>query len=384
MRRIGIYCGAFDPIHLGHLRVMRDVLSRDMVDEILIVPNAAPPYRKPVAPMADVRGMVALAIAGMNKVALIDEDLLKPGMDSLDSLKAIMRLYPDASFSYIMVADKLAGLLHWPKAGKLLSLVDLIVYPRVGYHAHDVTLFAMAQGVKAQLLPVAPLQPSSHLVRSQLQALSDAPGMLDPRIAHYIALRGLYLPPYRRQVKGMMSPARFAHTLGVWQLAVDLAYRYQVGMQKAAVAALLHDCAKAMKLSQLQAIAKQYDLTRDPELLHSNALLHGRVGAKLAQIKFQVQDEDVLNAIRYHTTGRSHMSPLELCLYVADAAEAGRADYPGLAELRSLMWVDLRRAALMSMAATLRYVEDSGHTACRITQQAMEDLTRSTARYEAG
>ena len=363
---------------------MQDVLSRGLVDEILVVPNYAPPYSRPEAPLADLRAMAALATEGMAQVSVADEALLRTAEDSVGILKAVMRGYPGALFSYIIGADKLAGILHWRKADRIFELMDVIVCPRVGYSAQELTLFALSHGIRAKLLSAAPIQPSSGLVRTQLRLLSDAPDMLDPRIAYYIARKGLYLPPYEDQVRPMMSPGRFAHTLGVRSLAVDLAHRHRAGRVKAAVAALLHDCAKGMKLSQLQAVARQYGLTEDPQVLQSNALLHGRVGATLAQLRFRVQDEDVLNAIRYHTTGRRHMSPLELCLYVADAAELGRSDYPGLSEVRSLMWADLRRAALLSMTGTFRHVQAMGQEPSLLTQDAIDDLTRSIAHSKAG
>lgn len=384
MQRIGIFCGAFDPIHLGHIRVMEDVLQRGKVDQVLIVPNGVPPYRRPVAGMEDLRRMAAIATEGMAQVSIADEEILGAGTDTLSVIRAVVRRYPGAAFSYIIGADKLAGILHWRKAAKIFELCDLIIYPRVGYNGQELALFAIAHGLKAQLLPVAPVHTSSTLVRSQLQLLSDAPGMLDVKVARYIAARGLYLPPYAERVREDMSERRYAHTLGVRDLAVELAFEHRVPMQKAAVAALLHDCAKSMKLSQLQAIAGKYRLSQDRQVLSNNALLHGLVGAKLAELKYHVQDEDVLNAIIYHTTGRSHMSPLELCIYVADAAEPGRADYPGLSEIRSLMRHDLRRAALLSMTVTQSHVQAQGLAYSPLTQQAIDDLTRSIARSKAG
>lgn len=383
MRRIGIFCGAFDPIHLGHLRILEDLLSANKVDEILIVPNGAPPYSKPVASLSDLRQMAMIATQGIQRASVVEEALLSSGEDSVAILKTILKRYPGAQFSYIIGADKLAGILHWRKVGRILELCELLVYPRVGYNGQELTLFAMAHGFRAQLLPVKPVQASSSLVRTQLSLLSDAPGMLLPEVVRYIALRGLYLPPYAQRIKADMTPKRYEHTLGVRDLAVELAYRHHIGMQKAAVAALLHDCAKCMKLSQLQAIARKYDLVSDPQALRSNALIHGLVGARLAQIKYAVADEDVLNAIRYHTTGRRHMSPLEMCIYVADAAEPGRAPYPGLEELRSLMWTDLRRATLSALTGTREHVLAMGQRFSPLTQQAIDDLTRGIARNEA-
>lgn len=378
MRRIGIFSGSFDPIHKGHLRIIRDVLDQNLVDEVLIVPSGTAPYRKPLADISHLRAMAQLAIVGLSQISITPEGLLKASLDTVDTIRAIMRHYSGAEFYYIIGADKLAGILLWREVGRIFELCELLVYPRVGHNAQELTLFAIIHGVRAQVLSVPPVNMSSSLVRTQISLMSDAWEMIPLRVARYIALNGLYAPPYEKQVKPHMNQRRFEHTLAVRDLAVELAYHHHISMQKAAVAAMLHDSAKCLKLGQLQAIAKRYHLAQDdPQMLKSNALLHGKVGAVLAEYKYQVHDEDVLNAIRYHTTGRSRMSPLELCLFVADAAEANRSDYPGLSSIRLAMWDDLRRAALISLAGTQDHVLASAQVYSQDTRLAIEDLTES-------
>lgn len=374
MQRIGIFGGAFDPIHLGHTRVMRNVLDKSRVDEILIVPNGVPPYRTPTVDMSHLRSMVAIAVEGMPKVSIVEQAMLRGTKNTLDVVRAIIRRHPGAFFTYIIGADKLAGLLHWAGTPQLFAACDLLVYPRAGYNGQELTQFAAAQGYRAQLLPVPPVNTSSSLVRAQIGLLSDAEDMIFPQVARYIALKGLYKPAYEQQVCSQMNQRRFEHTLGVRNLAVDLALQHGASMQQAAVASVLHDVAKCMKLGQLQAIARKYGLTDDPQVLRSNALLHGKVGAVLASAKYGVHNPDVLNAIRYHTTGRTNMSPVELCVFVADAAEPGRSDYPGLSEIRAMMWHDLRRAALLSMLGTRRHVEAQGEAIGQDAAHAIQYL----------
>lgn len=377
MRRIGIFSGSFDPIHKGHLRIIRDVLEKNLADEVLIVPSGTPPYRKPLADISHLRAMAQLAIAGLARVSIAPESLLKNARDTVDTIGAIKRHYAGEALYYIIGADKLAGILLWREVGRIFELCELLVYPRVGYNARELTLFAVNHGVRAQLLAVPPVNMSSGLVRTQISLFSDAWEMIMPRVARYIARHGLYKPPYEKLVKLHMNQRRFEHTLGVRDLAVELAYHHHIPMQKAAVAAILHDCAKCMKLSQLQAIAKRWHLFPEgAQALESNALLHGKAGAVLAEYKYRVHDEDVLNAIRYHTTGRAQMSPLELCLFVADAAEASRSDYPGLEAIRLAMWDDLKKAALISLRGTQDHVLSSGQTFSQDTRLAIDDLSQ--------
>lgn len=374
MRRRGIFSGSFDPIHLGHERIMRDVLEKTIVDEIIIVPSGTIPYRRPVVDLAHLKAMASLAIRNNPHVSIADDRLLKGSATTVDTLRAIVRSEPEAQHFYIIGADKLAGILHWREVGRIFELCELIVYPRVGYDAQELCGVAAGQGARLQLLRVPPVNMSSSLVRTQISLLSDAGDMIRPEVARYIALHGLYAPDYQKRIRSQMTQHRLTHTLGVRDLAVELAFHHHLPMQKAAVAALLHDCAKCMKLSQLQAVAERYQLTEDRAALASNALLHGMVGALLAQVKYGVHDEDVLNAIRYHTTGRAQMSPLELCVFVADAAERSRGDYPGLEAIRQAMWVDLRRAALISMEGTQARLQANGQALGGDTLQAIADL----------
>lgn len=376
MRRIGIFGGAFDPVHLGHTGVIRDAMAHSGFHQMILLPNQAPPYSKPLAPMGHVRAMIGIAIQGMEGVSLADRSLSDSAQDTVDMVRGLVKAHGNAQVSYVIGADKLAGLLHWRKAHKLFALCELLVYPRRGDDAQEMVTFANAHGIRARLLPCPPVTTRAALARQRLAQWSDAEGMLAPKVAHYIARYGLYQRPLQAMVKPHLSPDRLAHTLRGRDLAVDLALHHGLPMQKAAAAALLHDCAKGMSLSDLRAIARKHRLTQDTLTLSSNALLHGLVGAVLAREKYGVKDRQVLDAIRYHTTGRARMTGLELCLFVADKAEAGRPDYTGLTDIRALMYRDLRLAALRSMMGTASHVRGKGQPYSPQTQAAIDYLLR--------
>ena len=384
MRRIGVFSGAFDPVHKGHLRVIQHLLAEGLVDSLIIVPNGVAPYRALHADMTHLRAMVDLAIAGMERVRLVDQQLIRGCRDTVEVLQALRRQHPADSLTYIMGADKLAGMLHWSKAAQVFDQCDLLVFPRDGFMGQEMTLFAVTQGVRAQLLTVPHHGTSSSRVRALIGRYDDAADMIPREVSRYIALHGLYQRPFAQMIRPQLNQHRLQHTLGVRDLAVHLAFHHQLPMQKAAIAALLHDTAKGMKLSQLQAIVAQYHLAVGTNDLGSNALLHGPVGAVLAEVKYDVHDEEILGAIRYHTTGRGHMTGLELCVFVADAAEAGRSNYPGLAEIRALMWTDLRRAALVSMLGTAEHLKGTGIAYSDVSRQAIEELEMQLQQNKEG
>jgi len=135
-------------------------------------------------------------------------------------------------------------------------------------------------------------------------------------------------------VKERLPEKRYTHVLGVVDTAVDLAKEFNVSEAKAKTAAILHDVAKFSDRDWMKSIIVSENM--DPLLLEYHAeLWHAPVGAYLAKTEFGVEDEDVLNAIRYHTTGRENMSDLEKVVYIADLVEPNRK-FSGVEELRQL------------------------------------------------
>ena len=137
-----------------------------------------------------------------------------------------------------------------------------------------------------------------------------------------------------QKVKERLPENRFTHVLGVIETAIELAKEFDVPESKAETAAILHDAAKFSDREWMKSIIVSEKL--DPLLLDYHAeLWHAPAGAYLAKTEFGVEDEDVLNAIRYHTTGRAEMSDLEKVIYIADLIEPNRK-FSGVEELRQL------------------------------------------------
>lgn len=139
-----------------------------------------------------------------------------------------------------------------------------------------------------------------------------------------------------------MPVARFEHVLRVTEMAKTLASKYDVSVKAAEQAALFHDIAKFMDKEALRLILIEEDLDRRLLLFH-HELWHGPVGAIIANQEFGIEDQDVLNGIRYHTTGRAGMSVLEKVIYVADMIEPGR-NFPGVEKLRAVAMENIHQA----------------------------------------
>lgn len=166
--------------------------------------------------------------------------------------------------------------------------------------------------------------------------------------------------------------SRFKHTLRVLQTALDLAKAMPIDKTALQVAAVLHDYCKFWKPDKLIDWIERHRLPSD--LLHYNhELWHAPVGAEVAREKFAIIDEDTLNAIRYHTTGRPEMSVLEKIIFLADVIEPGRR-YPGVEQVREFAQYDLNRAILQSLDNTIIYLLESSQKVYPLTLAARNRL----------
>ena len=145
---------------------------------------------------------------------------------------------------------------------------------------------------------------------------------------------------------------RKLHIYGVCLTAKKLARRYGGDVKKAETAALFHDMFRS-----------------------ASDLGHGELASAAMARDYGIDDEDVLNAVRYHTTGRPGMSLLEKIIYLADAIEPSR-DYPGVEKIRALAYKDIDRACMLLMDQTIEYIMKNGSTLDAITIRARNYLKK--------
>ena len=372
MQRIGVLGGMMDPIHVGHLHAAEAALNAGL-DRVLLAPCLTPAHRpQPLASAEDRLEMCRLAAKTSERLDASDVELREGPCYAVDTVRLLMQRYPGARITWIMGADKLPSLARWYEADTLFSLCDFFVCPRPGYDAAY-----PVPGASIRILPESEISASSGDAVKQLRALNDAEALLPREIARYIALHGLYQPDYLPALEQYgMQEKRIRHTLGVRETAVALADRWGARMQAASTAAMLHDIAKPLPLGRMQELASGYGLALDPEILSDGNLLHGPLAAAIVENELGIRDAGVLSAIACHTTGKAGMDTLDKVLFIADAIEPNRADYPGLREIRELVWTDLDAAVLMSMRRTQEYVLSRGQHLCSQTETAIQDIER--------
>lgn len=165
------------------------------------------------------------------------------------------------------------------------------------------------------------------------------------------------LQKIRKAMEKELSPKRYEHTLSVAYTAASLAMVHGENTDSAILAGMLHDCAKCLSENKLISICEKNNLhISEVERENPIALLHAGVGSFLAHEKYGINDKDILNAIKYHTTGRPKMSRLEKILYIADYIEPGRKHAANLEQIRRMAFQNLDSTLIKILDDTLAYL----------------------------
>ncbi len=160
-------------------------------------------------------------------------------------------------------------------------------------------------------------------------------------------------------LKENIDEKRLAHSLGTAKEAVKLANKYRADAKKAHIAGLLHDVAKGKSQCGFKKYADQYGIDIDDIEAKNTELIHGKLGAAMVKEQLNIDDEDILCAIRWHTTGRAGMSLLEKIIYIADLIEPGR-HFEGIEGIRVVAYQDIDKAMLLALEQVMCFVRSKG------------------------
>ena len=191
-----------------------------------------------------------------------------------------------------------------------------------------------------------------------------------------------------KYLKKHLTKERYLHTIGVAYTATSLAMKYNPDttnsqfIKKAEIAGLLHDCAKCMDNNKKIKLCNKNNIKYTSFEAEQPNLLHGNVGAFIAQSKFDINDEDILNAIKWHTTGHPDMSLLEKIIYIADYIEPSRRPIQELDEIRKLAFEDIDKAMQIILLNTLNYLNKKGNPIDTMTQKTYDSYCLNISKQE--
>lgn len=161
------------------------------------------------------------------------------------------------------------------------------------------------------------------------------------------------------KLEGKLSASRFKHSVGVMDTAGKLAKFFNANIEKSKLAGLVHDCAREIHPREQLKIAENFGILLDEIERLETVLIHGPLGAFIAKKDFKIKDEEILRAIKIHTTGDKNMTLLDKIIFIADYIEPSR-NFPGVDIIRKQVCEDLDKAILTAIDSTISYVMDKG------------------------
>lgn len=194
MEHFGIYGGTFNPIHNGHLHLIREASERLNFDRMLIIPTNIPPHKAPkdLASNKDRLEMVRLAVEGMDRVWVSDlEQRAKGRSFTILTMEKLRYLFPDKKFTLLMGADMLCSFDRWHRWRDILRIADIAAFARDEGEEAVLEKKAAELG-RAKIIRVEPLPLSSTMVREKIRRGEDVSDLLPPAVWEYIQRKGLY------------------------------------------------------------------------------------------------------------------------------------------------------------------------------------------------
>ena len=375
MERIGIYGGTFNPPHIGHIGAAKQAVSALKLDQLLLIPDRIAPHKVMPEGSATPKQrleMLRAAVADYPEIQVSDIELRREGPSyTYITVEQLREQYPDAELFLLMGTDMFLSFQSWRNPDRILQQVSLAVLYR-GEKGEIADIEALKQQMEGEGHRV-------HLVENRVTAISStqlrrllafqcADDFLPQGVGDYIRQQGLYetaadwkhlsMEDLEKVVIRLLNPNRVAHTLGCRDTAVALAERWGADPVDAARAGILHDITKALDGPLQLTLCAGYGKILDDFSRKYPKTLHALTGSLVAERIFG-ENQTVVSAIEWHTTGRANMELLEKIVYLADYVEPNRT-IPGVERLRELAFSDLDAAMKLGLEMTLEHLNRQG------------------------
>ena len=312
MKNIVLFGGAFDPIHNGHLN-MANMASRELDADVIFVPARISVWKTKSISVEDKMNMIALAINTVNKnhfsISRYELDSKNDVCYSIDTVKYFKRNLRDANLYLLIGTDQVNSFDQWKSPDEIASLVQIVYFTRPGLELSQKNI----ERFHMQQIPGEMVDVSSTDIR-------DCKSLNLPfSVVEYILSHDLY---FTRKIKSYLSDSRFKHSVSVAKLAYEIAVENEVpNPEKYILTGLLHDIGKYVSEESTKRIMDKHF----SEYLYLEPMIyHQFVGRYLVERDFDIQDEEILEAIEYHTTGKGDMSDLAKVIYCSDKIEPTR------------------------------------------------------------
>ncbi len=388
--KIGIYGGAFDPFHNGHLSMIRGALKSKKVDRVIVIPTGMPcfkPARKvTLSPYRYYMVRAALKDEPDCEVCDIEQVFGEPSytVTTLKNLRKKKVVSEKDELFLMCGSDILFEFESWYKPKEILEQATLLCALRPGIDEgqarNEASHLEEVFDTNVKFFKIDGVEVASSKLRSDGK-FDNVP----EAVRDFIENHGLYCEDsplmhvsdemYKTLMKHCftlfheMSGKRLLHSINVCVLATRYAVRFGADPDKCALAALLHDCAKELPEDEQIALSAK--------IIHGyipgKQILHSPAGAVYAREHYGVEDQEVLDAIQFHTIGREVMTMTDKIVYLADKVEPAR-HYDDLTEIRRLAETDLDGALIECYCAIRESFAAKGQEIHEDTKKSLKYL----------
>ncbi|MBE5744765.1 MAG: nicotinate (nicotinamide) nucleotide adenylyltransferase [Clostridiales bacterium] len=379
--RIGIFGGSFDPVHNEHVRLVEAAIKTLALDKLFVLPAHTPPHKqgKRISDDEARLQMCRLAFSAVPNVEVSDYEISQGGTSyTYLTCRHFQKLYPQAKLYFLVGTDMLRDFPTWKNPEEILSVATLAVCARNerdGWWKEEKDSFYERFHKDFAVIDYNGAPVSSTEIRVRAAAKLPLSAFVDKSVEEYVYANRLYEIRGASEALALQKPTRAAHSVRVAITAAKRAVSLGIDEEKVLTAALFHDCAKNLATDSplLRGFALQEDWGEVPL-----PVLHQFTGAYVGETAFGITDEDVLNAIRYHTSGKEEMTPLGALIFLADMVEEERI-YDGVDVLRRLYWKETTKGEsqknlfaclLEALRRTIEYLEEKGEIVYPLTKRA--------------
>lgn len=378
-----IFSGTFNPVHNAHIKVAYGIFEHLNLDKMIIIPNNIPPHKNGgnLASSDDRLKMLKLAFEE-EKFDISDIEIKLGGKSySINTVKEIKKQYKiQGKINFVVGEDSFLAIKNWYKYHELVKEVNLVVVPRdSNSNLEKIANKLNIPELSYTIINLPFVDISSSQIRSHIKRNKDLDKFIPQKVATYIKEKGLYQNFSFDEIKILLETnfnADMLHCIGVCDKAVELAKRFGIDEDKAKLAGILHDCVKYIGVENIQTILNENKIEVFEQEAKAPRTLHAPVGAFIAHDYFKIQDNEILNAIRFHTIARVKMSDLEKIIFISDKIEPITREANFIAKIEPKLDISLDAAMFAYLEILEAKLLKEGHEISPYTKEVIEYFRR--------
>lgn len=369
--RVALFGGSFNPVHNDHVKIANALTNELSLDKLYIIPTFIAPHKLNAEVLSCEQRfqMLKLAFEGNEKVEISDYELKKGGISySYETVEHFSKVLNPSTLYFIVGSDMLDNFPTWKYPERILDKATLVAVQRRNGEFNDelsIKKINDLYGKAVKTVKVFGETVSSTKVRVYAKLNLSLDGLVPNSVFDYININGLYnSDELYKKLASYLPEKRRIHTAGVILMAVSLAKRLGADEKKAEISALLHDIAKYEKVEDYPDFSLPDNTPSD--------IIHQYLGEHIIRTRLGITDQDILNAVKYHTTGRADMTLLEKIVYIADLLEPSRK-FLGVTELREEIKKDFFKGFKICLEEIVEFLLRNGKEVYPLTLEALKE-----------